>query len=164
MAIAKFVLKTLPGIDRPAIASFFPTSRGESVMLDLGANLECDADNLVEFAVMGNVFARTVLGMLKPTVGLLNVGSEELKGHEAVREAAAMLRRRRCPASFHGFVEGDDIAARHGRRGRDRRLHRQRRAEDDRRHGQALCRVPARAASAARFGKHRLSAGPPGAE
>ncbi|HEY8015745.1 MAG TPA: phosphate acyltransferase PlsX, partial [Dongiaceae bacterium] len=110
MAIAKFVLRTLPGIDRPAIASFFPTLRGESVMLDLGANLSCDAENLVQFAVMGNVFARTVLGTLKPTVGLLNVGSEEVKGHEAVREAAAILKATPLPGSFHGFVEGDDIA------------------------------------------------------
>ena len=110
MAIAKFVLRTLPGIDRPAIASFFPTLRGESVMLDMGANLSCDAENLVQFAVMGNVFARTVLGTLKPTVGLLNVGSEEVKGHEAVREAAAILKETPLPGSFHGFVEGDDIA------------------------------------------------------
>src|SRR5919201_2352238 len=78
MAMAKFVLKTMPGIDRPAIASFFPTMRGESVMLDLGANVECDAENLVQFAVMGDAFARTVLGIVSPTVGLLNVGSEEL--------------------------------------------------------------------------------------
>ena len=77
MAMAKFVLKTLPGIDRPAIASFFPTRRGESVMLDLGANVECDAENLVQFALMGDVFARTVLGLVEPTVGLLNVGSED---------------------------------------------------------------------------------------
>ena len=110
MAIAKFVLKTLPGIDRPAIAGYFPTLRGESVLLDLGANVECDANNLVEFAVMGNVFARTVLGVLQPTVGLLNVGSEELKGHEALREASAILRRTSMPGHFHGFVEGDDIA------------------------------------------------------
>jgi phosphate acyltransferase len=110
MAIAKFVLKTLPGIDRPAIAGYFPTLRGESVMLDLGANVECDANNLVEFAVMGNVFARTVLGVLHPTVALLNVGSEELKGHEALREAAAILRGTSMPGRFHGFVEGDDIA------------------------------------------------------
>ena len=93
------MLRTLPGIDRPAIASFFPTLRGESVMLDLGANLSCDAENLVQFAVMGNVFARTVLGTLKPTVGLLNVGSEEVKGHEAVREAAAILGDASCPAA-----------------------------------------------------------------
>jgi len=75
MAMAKFGLKMLPGIDRPAIASFFPTQRGESVMLDLGANIECDAENLVQFALMGDVFARTVLGLLEPTVGLLNVGA-----------------------------------------------------------------------------------------
>jgi glycerol-3-phosphate acyltransferase PlsX len=110
MAIAKLVMKTLPGIHRPAIAGYFPTLRGESVMLDLGANVECDATNLVEFAIMGNVFARTVLGVLHPTVGLLNVGSEEMKGHEALREASAMLRNMPMPGSFHGFVEGDDIA------------------------------------------------------
>jgi glycerol-3-phosphate acyltransferase PlsX len=104
-------LKTLPGIDRPAIASFFPTQRGESVMLDLGANLECDADNLVQFAVMGSAFARTVLGLIEPTVGLLNVGSEDQKGHEAIREAAARLRTLTLPLRFHGFVEGNDIAA-----------------------------------------------------
>lgn len=110
MAIAKFVLKTMPGIDRPAIASFFPTLRGESVMLDLGANVQCDANNLVQFAVMGEVFARTVLGIADPTIGLLNVGSEDLKGHEAVREASAVLRSANLPGRFHGFVEGDDIA------------------------------------------------------
>src|SRR5438552_433093 len=111
MAIAKFVLKTLPGIDRPAIATIFPTRRGESVMLDLGANIECDAENLVQFAVMGDVFARTVLGLAQPTVGLLNVGSEDLKGNDAVRGAGARLRGGMTPIRFHGFVEGDDIAA-----------------------------------------------------
>jgi glycerol-3-phosphate acyltransferase PlsX len=110
MAMAKFVLKTLPGIDRPAIASFFPTLRGESVILDLGANLDCDADNLVQFAVMGNVFARTVLGTRHPSIGLINVGSEEQKGSESIREAAAVLRAATLSDSFHGFVEGDDIA------------------------------------------------------
>jgi glycerol-3-phosphate acyltransferase PlsX len=109
MAIAKFVLKTLPGIDRPAIASIFPTLRGESVMLDLGANIECDAENLVQFAVMGDAFARCVLGLPQPTVGLLNVGSEEMKGREAVREAAARLRAG-GPVAFQGFIEGNDIA------------------------------------------------------
>lgn len=109
MAMAKFVLKTLPGIDRPAIASFLPTQRGESVMLDLGANVECDARNLVEFAVMGAVFARTVLGVAEPTIGLLNIGAEEVKGHEAIRNAAAQLRMMPLPGSFHGFIEGDDI-------------------------------------------------------
>jgi len=111
MAIAKFVLKTLPGIDRPAIATLFPTRRGESVMLDLGANIECDAENLVQFALMGDVFARTVLGLAQPTVGLLNVGSEDLKGNDAVRAAAVRLRGGMIPIRFHGFIEGDDIAA-----------------------------------------------------
>ena len=111
MAMSTLVLKTAPGIDRPAMASFFPTMRGESVMLDLGANVDCDADNLVQFAVMGEVFARTVLGLTRPTVGLLNVGSEDQKGHEEVRAAAAVLRDLKLPMVFHGFVEGDDIGA-----------------------------------------------------
>jgi len=110
MAIAKFVLRTVPGIDRPAIASYLPTLRGESVMLDLGANVDCDADILVQFAVMGEVFARTVLGVSKPTIGLLNVGIEELKGNDQVKQAAQMLRRTNLPIQFHGFIEGDDIA------------------------------------------------------
>jgi glycerol-3-phosphate acyltransferase PlsX len=109
MAMAKFVLKTLPGIDRPAIASFFPTLRSESVMLDLGANVQCDAENLVQFAIMGNVFARTVLGVREPSMGLLNVGAEELKGHDAVKEAHGILRQLTLPGKFLGFVEGDDI-------------------------------------------------------
>jgi len=111
MAMAKTVLKTLPGIDRPAMASFFPTRRGESVMLDLGANVECDAENLVQFALMGDVFARTVLGLVEPSVGLLNVGSEDLKGNDAVRSASARLRGAMTPIRFYGFIEGDDIAA-----------------------------------------------------
>jgi glycerol-3-phosphate acyltransferase PlsX len=111
MAMAKVVLRTLAGIHRPAISSFFPTLRGESVMLDLGANVECDADNLVQFAVMGDVFARTVLGLSSPTVGLLNVGAEELKGHEYLRTAAAMIREGNLPLNFHGFIEGDDVCA-----------------------------------------------------
>jgi glycerol-3-phosphate acyltransferase PlsX len=111
MAMAKIVLKTLPGIDRPAIASFLPTSRGETVMLDLGANIECDADNLVQFAVMGAIFARTVLGVPEPTIGLLNVGAEQLKGNETLRSAADILRSIPLPGSFHGFVEGNDVPA-----------------------------------------------------
>jgi glycerol-3-phosphate acyltransferase PlsX len=109
MAMAKFVLKTLPGIDRPAIASLFPTLSGETVVLDLGANVECDAANLVQFAVMGDVFARTVLGLTAPSVALLNVGAEDLKGNDAVRTAAAELRAGLVPIQFYGFVEGDDI-------------------------------------------------------
>lgn len=110
MAMAKFVLKTLPGINRPAIASFFPTMRGESVMLDLGANVSCDAENLVDFAVMGNAFARSVLGLLQPSYALLNVGSEDSKGHESLQEANIILKGSALPGKFLGFVEGDDIA------------------------------------------------------
>ena len=110
MAMAKFVLKTLPGIDRPAIATYFPTVRGSSVMLDLGANIECNGDNLVQFAVMGEVFARNVLGRTHPSVGLLNVGAEDLKGNQPVRDAALILQKSELPIKFHGFVEGDDIA------------------------------------------------------
>ena len=109
MAISKVVLRPLPGIDRPAIAGVFPTLRGESVVLDLGANIDCDANNLVQFAVMGAAFARTVLGQSRPTVGLLNVGEEELKGNDTVRLAAQMLKSTDLPLEFHGFIEGDDI-------------------------------------------------------
>ena len=109
MAMSMFGLRTLPGIDRPAIISIFPTLRGESCMLDLGANVECDADNLVQFAVMGEVFARTVMGLEDPTVALLNVGTEELKGKDEVKLAATMLRDTDLPIVFKGFVEGDDI-------------------------------------------------------
>ncbi len=111
MAMAKLALRTLPGIDRPAIASFFPTLRGESVMLDLGANIDCDAENLFQFAVMGEVFSRTVLGLARPTVGILNVGAEDQKGHETLRVAAQRLRDAPLPIAFHGFIEGNDIAA-----------------------------------------------------
>lgn len=110
MAMSKFVLKTLPGVNRPAMAAFFPTLRGESLMLDLGANLVCNARNLVDFAVMGNAFARTVLGTAQPTYGILNVGSEELKGHKSLKEASDILREANLPGEFVGFVEGDDIA------------------------------------------------------
>jgi len=111
LAISMFAMRMLEGADRPALASFLPTSRGETVMLDLGANLECDAGNLAEFAVMGSVFAQVLLGLERPKVGLLNVGSEELKGHEELRQAAAWLRREGSPVDFHGFVEGNDIGA-----------------------------------------------------
>jgi phosphate acyltransferase len=110
MAMAKFALKTIPGVDRPAIASFFPTQRGESVMLDLGANVVCDSENLVQFALLGDVFSRTVLGIAEPSVGLLNVGAEDQKGNDAVRGAAVRLRGPGAPIRFHGFIEGDDIA------------------------------------------------------
>ncbi len=111
LALAKIVIKTLPGIDRPAMAAIGPSARGDVVMLDLGANVACDTRNLVEFAVMGDVFARTVLGLTAPTIGLLNVGSEELKGSETLRLAAEALRQSHLSPQFHGFVEGHDIAA-----------------------------------------------------
>ncbi len=111
LALAKIVIKTLPGIDRPAMAGISPSARGDIVMLDLGANVTCDARNLVEFAIMGDVFARTVLGLTAPTIGLLNVGSEELKGDDRIRLAAETLRNSHVAGQFHGFVEGHDIAA-----------------------------------------------------
>jgi glycerol-3-phosphate acyltransferase PlsX len=111
MALAKIVLKTMPGIDRPAMAAIGPSARGDVVMLDLGANVVCDTRNLIEFAVMGDVFARTVLGLTAPTIGLLNIGSEEQKGDETLRQAAEMLRVSHIAPQFHGFVEGHDIAA-----------------------------------------------------
>ncbi len=109
MAIAKFVLKMLPGIDRPGIAGFFPTLKGEMVMLDLGGNTECDAKNLVDFAVMGGEFAKAILALPNPRIGILNVGSEEIKGRDDVREAAIILKTMPLPGEYIGFVEGNDI-------------------------------------------------------
>ena len=111
LALAKIVIKTMAGIDRPAMAAIAPSVRGDVVMLDLGANVACDTRNLVEFAVMGDVFARTVLGLTAPTIGLLNVGSEERKGDDRIRAAADVLRDSHIGPQFHGFVEGHDIAA-----------------------------------------------------
>ncbi len=111
LALSKIVLRTLPGIDRPAMAAIMPSARGDVVMLDLGANIACDARNLVEFALLGDMFARTVLGLTSPSIGVLNVGSEEGKGHDQVRGAAEIIRASHIGAQFHGFVEGHDIAA-----------------------------------------------------
>ncbi|OYU14302.1 MAG: phosphate acyltransferase [Alphaproteobacteria bacterium PA4] len=109
MAMALFALRTMPGIDRPALAALLPTLKNDSVVLDLGANTECDAENLVQFAVMGAVFARTVLGLDRPRVALLNIGEEELKGTDEIKDAAALLRGASLPMHFEGFVEGDKI-------------------------------------------------------
>jgi glycerol-3-phosphate acyltransferase PlsX len=109
MAMATIVLRTLPGINRPAIVTSFPTQKGDCVMLDLGANIECDAENLVQFAVMGEVFARYELDIEQPSIGILNVGVEGLKGNESVRKAASILQNSNLPIKFFGFVEGDDI-------------------------------------------------------
>lgn len=112
MAMAKFALKVLPGITRPAIATSLPTKvpgRG-AVVLDLGANVECDAETLVEFAILGGVFSREIRKVPQPRIGLLNIGSESMKGHEIVRQAAERLSATpHLPGSYIGFVEGDDI-------------------------------------------------------
>jgi len=111
MALAKIVIKTMPEIDRPALAAIGPSARGDVVLLDLGANVQCDARNLVEFAIMGDAFARVALGLTTPSIGLLNVGSEELKGDDRVRAAAEILRDSHVGAQFCGFIEGHDITA-----------------------------------------------------
>jgi glycerol-3-phosphate acyltransferase PlsX len=112
MAMAKLALRTMEGIDRPALTAMMPTLKAESVVLDLGANTECDAENLVQFAVMGAAFARTVLGLDRPKVAILNIGEEEMKGTEAIRDAANLLRLAAVdlPMQFLGNVEGNGIA------------------------------------------------------
>lgn len=107
MAIAKFVLKTLPGIDRPAICAPMPSSRGRPYMLDLGANAECTPEQLGQFAVMGSALVTALHGIERPRVALLNIGSEEIKGSDAIREAA--LRLQHSGLHYTGFVEGDGI-------------------------------------------------------
>lgn len=110
MAMAKMVLKTLPGIHRPAIASVFPTMGSSTIVLDLGANVLVDAENLVQFAVLGSAFARAhAPDRRTPSVGLLNVGTEESKGPDHVRAAAAILSKVDFSGHYHGFVEGNDI-------------------------------------------------------
>ena len=109
MAISKFVLKTIKTIDRPAISGLMPTMKGLTVVLDLGANVECSDDNLVQFALMGDIFAQCVLGIKKPKIGLLNVGSEDIKGNSVVKQAYENLKRIEKQINFYGFVEGDDI-------------------------------------------------------
>ena len=109
MAISKFVLKTVKTIDRPAISGLMPTMKGLTVVLDLGANVECSDDNLVQFALMGDIFAQCVLGIKKPKIGLLNVGSEDIKGNSVVKQAYENLKRIEKQINFYGFVEGDDI-------------------------------------------------------
>ncbi|MFZ5669893.1 MAG: phosphate acyltransferase PlsX [Pseudomonadota bacterium] len=110
MAISMLVLRMAEGIKRPAIVASWPTSRGITAVLDVGANVESDAEQLVEFAIMGAAFHHAVHGSKRPTVGILNVGSEEQKGHEEVRGAHALLRAASFDLDYHGFVEGTDIA------------------------------------------------------
>ncbi len=107
MAISRFVLKTLPGIDRPAIASQLPTRRGVTMALDLGANVDCTPDQLLQFAIMGSALVSAVEGIERPTVGLLNIGEEEIKGNDVVKEAAELLKA--SGLNFYGNIEGTDI-------------------------------------------------------
>lgn len=110
MAIAKIVLRPLPSIDRPAIVTSIPNQKKKAtVLLDMGANVECNADVLYQFAVMGHAFAKVVLKIEKPSIGILNVGSEDLKGSDAVRSASLLLRDSDLKEYFYGYVEGDDI-------------------------------------------------------
>jgi phosphate acyltransferase len=110
MAMAKFHLRTMPGIERPAIAAVWPTVNGECIVLDLGASIGADAEHLCDMAVMGSAMARVLFDLDRPTVGLLNIGVEEVKGLEAVREAGRILREQPIPhIDYVGFVEGDDI-------------------------------------------------------
>ena len=109
MAISKFVLKTIKAIDRPAIAALMPTMKGQTVILDLGANVECSSENLVQFAIMGDMFSRSVLGIKRPKLGLLNVGSEQIKGNTVVKKTFDDLKKMNSKINFFGFVEGNDI-------------------------------------------------------
>ena len=107
MATARYVLKTIPGIDRPAIASYLPTYTGQVCMLDLGANTDCTAEHLLQFALMGSTLVNALEHKVNPTVGLLNIGSEDIKGNEVVKQAAELLQS--SDLNFYGNVEGDDI-------------------------------------------------------
>jgi len=107
MATAKFVLKTLRGIDRPAIISALPTTKGHTYMLDLGGNVDSTAEQLVQFAIMGSVLAESIEGRKNPSIGLLNIGSEDIKGNEQVKKAANLLNE--TDLNYAGFVEGDGL-------------------------------------------------------
>ncbi len=110
MAMAKFCLRTMPNIERPAIAAVWPTVKGESVVLDVGATIGADSQQLVDFSMMGAAMARALFGIERPTVGLLNIGVEEVKGQDEIREAGRLLRENRFAGlTYHGFVEGTDL-------------------------------------------------------
>ncbi len=109
MAMAKVILKTMAGIERPAIAAIWPTVKGESVVLDVGATIGVDSKMLVEFAVMGEAMSRTIFGHQRPRVGLLNIGVEEVKGLEEIKIAGRLLKEANLPIEYCGFIEGNDI-------------------------------------------------------
>jgi glycerol-3-phosphate acyltransferase PlsX len=112
MAMSKIVLRTLPGINRPAIIGMFPTlTQSTSMMLDVGADVAADSNDLVQFAIMGEAYARAVFGIESPSIGLLNIGSEDMKGHDEVKAAHLILRSSGLPLNYKGFVEGNDITA-----------------------------------------------------
>ena len=110
MAISMLILRKMDGVHRPAMTALWPTMRGRTVVLDVGANLEADAAQLVSFAIMGEAYARAALGIEKPSIGILNIGSEEMKGHDEVREAHEWLREAELDMDYRGFVEGNDIS------------------------------------------------------
>ena len=110
MAMSKLILRPMDGITRPAIAAYFPTIVGESCMLDLGANIECDSKNLIQFAFMGQAFANIVMGIKDPSISLLNIGEEEQKGLDYIREASKVLYSLDEQINYKGFIEGDKIA------------------------------------------------------
>ncbi len=130
MVMAKFCLKTLQGVDRPAIAAIWPTIESECIVLDVGANVGADSRQLVEFALMGAGMARALFGVEKPSVGLLNIGVEEVKGVEEIRKAAAVLKEFAAAHSLSRLRRRRRRGQRRGRRRRHRRLHRQHRLED----------------------------------
>ena len=109
MVMSLMSLRTMEGIDRPALAAYIPTEKNPCCILDLGANIDCSTDHLVQFAVMGDAFARVISGIPSPSVGLLNVGEEEQKGSNTVRDAATVLSNAGVGLDYAGFVEGDDI-------------------------------------------------------
>jgi glycerol-3-phosphate acyltransferase PlsX len=110
MAVSKLILRMSADLDRPPLVVGWPTPRGVTTFLDVGANVDCDAERLVEFAILGEAYHRAAHGVSRPTVGLLNVGSEEMKGHEEVRLAHRILREGRFDLDYRGFVEGDDLS------------------------------------------------------
>jgi phosphate acyltransferase len=110
MAISKLILRSLPDIHRPAIAGIMPTLKGNIAMLDLGANAECTAENLFQFAVMGDAFAKVMLQLTEPKIALLNIGSEEVKGNDVIRLAASLIKESALPLNFIGYIEGNNIS------------------------------------------------------
>jgi glycerol-3-phosphate acyltransferase PlsX len=110
MAMSKVVLRPLPSIDRPAMVTLMPNQTGKTTsFLDMGANIECDSSNLCQFAVMGRAYHKAVTKIKNPTIGLLNIGTEDIKGKDAIKNASIMLKESNISESFYGYVEGDDI-------------------------------------------------------